>query len=265
MIQDIKGHVAVVTGGAQSMGLLTAKELVKLGGKVVIGDVLEAGADEVAKINAEAGSTVAVFQTCDVRDPDALQSLLDLAVSEFGRLDILINNAGVLDKPWEQDPTGEYARRCIDINVRALIDGTNRALHYWDQDESRTGTVVNLASSAGYSPLSFMAAYTASKAAVIMYTKSLATLAPKVRVNAVAPVWVDTKFIDAEHIGQDHYTVKVTGLMRPETVVAEIIKLVVDDQFAGDIIRLANGKDTVVDDMPKSTHVEAALKGAVPK
>ncbi|ORX69076.1 NAD(P)-binding protein, partial [Linderina pennispora] len=194
---DIKGHVAVVTGGAQSMGLLTSKELVKLGAKVVIGDVLPVGAEEVAKINAEAGSTVAVFQTCDVCDPDALQALIDRAVSEFGRFDILVNNAGVLDKPWEQDPTGEYARRCIDINVRALIDGTNRALHHWSQEEGRTGTVVNLASSAGYAPISFMAAYTASKAAVIMYTKSLASLAPKVRVNAVAPVWVDTKFIMA--------------------------------------------------------------------
>ncbi|KAI8318771.1 NAD(P)-binding protein [Martensiomyces pterosporus] len=256
---DIQGKVAVVTGGAQSMGLLTAQTLVSKGARVVIGDVLPSGADEVAKMNEEAGSQVAVFQLCDVRDVSSLQSLLDRAVSEFGSLDILVNNAGVLDKPWDQDPAGEYASRCIDINVRALINGTTRALNYWNKDESRKGIVINLASTAGYTPLGLMAAYTASKAAVVMYTKSLAGLAPKVRVNAVAPSWVDTKFVDAEHIGKSHDLVKYTGLLRTEEVVAQIVRLIEDESLAGDIVILSSGKEPRTCTMPKATDVEARI------
>ncbi|KAJ2820712.1 hypothetical protein IWW50_004946, partial [Coemansia erecta] len=61
-----------------------------------------------------------------------------------------------------------------------------------------------------------MATYAATKAAVVMYTKALAGLAPKVRVNAVAPAWVDTKLLDAEHIGRNHFSMKSTGILEPQ-------------------------------------------------
>ncbi|KAJ2065293.1 hypothetical protein GGI17_000345 [Coemansia sp. S146] len=260
---DFKGKVAVVTGGARSMGLLTAQTLVRKGAKVVIGDILQSGAEAADQLNQEAQDKIAVFQHCDVADTNSLKALIDLAVSQFGRLDILVNNAGILDRPWEQDPEGDYARRCIDINVRGLIDGTIHALHYWSQEDNRKGVVVNLASTAGYAPLSFLAAYAASKAAVVSYTKALAGLAPKVRVNAVAPSWVDTNLVDTEHIGRNHYTVRFSGLIQPHTVVEQIMRLIEDETLAGDVVIIRNDAEPVLCPAPKSTHIEMAIEAGI--
>ncbi|KAJ2384141.1 hypothetical protein H4S02_004954 [Coemansia sp. RSA 2611] len=260
---DFTGKVAVVTGGARSIGLVTAQTLARRGVKVVMGDILESGAQAADQINQEAHAPMALFQHCDVTDTSSLKALIDLAVTHFGRLDILVNNAGVLDRPWEQDTEGDYARRCIDINVRSLIDGTIHALHYWNQDEDRKGVVINLASTAAYTPLTYMATYGASKAAVAAYTKSLASLAPKVRVNAVAPSWVDTNLVDTEHIGRDHYTVQYTGLMQPRAVVEQIMRLIEDETMAGDIVIIRNDAEPVLCPAPKSTQVEAKIRAEI--
>ncbi|KAJ2001013.1 hypothetical protein GGI04_003913, partial [Coemansia thaxteri] len=217
-------------------------------------------ADAADQLNKEANDHVAVFQKCDVTDSAALHSLIDFAVSHFGRFDILVNNAGVIDKPWEQDPLGDYARRCIDINSRSVIDGTIHALHYWNQEESRKGIVVNLASAAGYMPLACLAAYAASKAAVVMYTKALAGLAPKVRVNAVAPSWIDTTFIDAPHIGKSHYSIVCFGLIDPQVVVRQIMRLIEDESLAGDVVIIRNGKEPALCTTAKSTDVDKLIK-----
>ncbi|KAJ1889604.1 hypothetical protein LPJ66_007944 [Kickxella alabastrina] len=258
-IYDIKGKVAVITGGATSMGLLAAQNLVALGAKVVIGDISNLGPAAIAEINKSANAHIAIFHHCDVADPAMLHSLIDLAIAEFGQLDILINNAGILDKPWQHDPTGESARRCIDINIRGLIDGTNHALHYWSQDEKRQGVVINLSSLAGHVPMEFMATYAATKAAIAHYTKCLSTLAPKVRINAVAPGGVNTNFILAEHLGLDHFCVTYSGLLEPQTVVDQIIRLIQDTTMAGDVIVIQNNQPPEVCDRPKSSVVEKML------
>ncbi|KAJ1852392.1 hypothetical protein LPJ76_005494 [Coemansia sp. RSA 638] len=250
---DFQDKVAVVTGGAQSLGLLVAQTLARLGAKVVIGDIRATGADEVSKINNEIGAPVAIFQHCDVTDTLSLCSLIDRATTHFGQLDILVNNAGVLDKPWELDPTGSCARSCVDINLRSVVDGTNHALHIWNQDESAKGVVINLASSAGYFPLEFMATYAATKAAVVMYTKSLSGLAPKVRVNAIAPTWVDTKLVDTDHVGRDHFSIKYTGLLEPKQVVDQIIRLIEDESLAGDIVVLRKSHEPELCKLPKAS------------
>ncbi|KAJ2890092.1 hypothetical protein IWW38_004324 [Coemansia aciculifera] len=260
---ECKDKVAIVTGGARSIGLATAQALVHRGAKVVIGDVLQSGVEVANQLNSEANNHVAVFQYCDVADSASLKSLIDLAVSHFGRFDILVNNAGVLDKPWEMDPEGDFARRCIDINVRSVIDGTNRALHYWNQAEDHKGVVVNLASMASYAPMHCMPAYAASKAAVGTYTKALANLAPKVRVNAVAPGWVDTNLVDADHIGRDHYSVQFSGLLKTEAIVEQIMRLIEDESLAGDVIMIVNNAEPAFCQAPKSTQVDANIQATL--
>ncbi|KAJ1840761.1 hypothetical protein H4S02_000759 [Coemansia sp. RSA 2611] len=251
----VKGKVAVITGGAQSLGLCIAQTLARLGARILIGDIdAEAGARAAASINHEIGTPVALFHPCDVADSAALHALIDLAQSHFGRFDILANNAGILDQPWSQDPEGSRARLCVDINVRALIDGTNHALHVWQKSDA-TGVVVNLASASSYYPAEFLAAYAATKAAVAVYTKALAGLAPKVRVNAVAPVWIDTKFIDSPHIGRDHHSVKRTGLLLPEQVARQVVRLIEDQSLAGDIIIMRTDAEPTLCTLPKATDI----------
>ncbi|KAJ2490615.1 hypothetical protein IWW37_002989 [Coemansia sp. RSA 2050] len=259
---DYHGRVAVVTGGAQSIGLLIAQNLVKRGVRVVVGDIQLSGAAEVDRMNKEAKALVAAFKHCDVSDASSLKSLIDQAIATFGKLDILVNNAGILDKPWELDLTGSAAHCCITTNVCGTIEGTNYALHLWNQDKDAKGIVVNLASTAAYVPLTFMATYAATKAAIAMYTKCMASVAPKVRVNAVAPGGVDTKFIDAEHLGRDHWAVKASGLIEPQKVVDQVLRAIEDESLAGDIIIVKNNEEPELCKLPKSTDMEAMFQAS---
>ncbi|KAJ1881986.1 hypothetical protein H4R99_000556 [Coemansia sp. RSA 1722] len=259
-IFDIKDKVAVITGGAQSMGLMTAQELIKQGAKVVIGDILDTGAEAVSKLNDQAGEEVAVFQKCDVTNTEQLHALIDFAISHFGQLDILVNNAGVIDRPVQVDHDGKYAQRCISVNFSALVDGTIYAINYWNQDESRQGVVVNLGSYAGYAPAPFIPVYCATKAAVNMFTKTLSTLAPKVRVNAVAPSWVDTKFLDTCYMPRDHLAITLTGVIDPQVVVGQIVRLIQDGSMAGEVIRIENQKEPEVCSLPNATRLMAGIK-----
>ncbi|KAJ1643847.1 hypothetical protein LPJ64_004418 [Coemansia asiatica] len=260
---DIKGKVAVVTGGAQSMGLMTAQALIKLGAKVVIGDILDSGAEAVSKLNGQAEDDIAVFQKCDVTDSEQLHALIDLAISQFGRLDILVNNAGVVDRPIMMDLDGKYAMRCINVNFNALVDGTIYAVNYWNQEESRQGVVINLGSYAGYVPAPFIPVYSSTKAAVVMFTKTLSTLAPKVRVNAVAPSWVDTKFLDTCCIPRDHLAIKLSGVLDPQLVVDQIVHLIQDESMAGEVIRIDSHKEPELCALPNATRLMAEMKKKV--
>ncbi|KAJ2718874.1 hypothetical protein GGI07_005539 [Coemansia sp. Benny D115] len=260
---SFSGKVAVVTGGAQSMGLMAAQALVSLGTRVVIGDIAESGIKEVEEINAQAGDCVAVFQVCNVSDRAQLHSLIDLAIARFGRLDIVINNAGITCPPWQLDPTGDSAMRCINVNFSAVVDATNYAMHVWQRDEAHKGVIINLASMSNYLPTEFYAVYAATKGAVITLTKCYATLAPKVRVNAVAPGWVDTKLIDTEYIGRDHPFVKYAGMLKPQVVIGEIIRLIRDQSLAGEIVLIPNNRDPELCKLPNSAQVMELAKAQI--
>ncbi|KAJ2718875.1 hypothetical protein GGI07_005540 [Coemansia sp. Benny D115] len=257
---DIKGKVAVVTGGAKSMGLLTAQRLVELGAKVVVGDIEMVGEKEVEKINSQAGECVAIFQFCDVSDSDMLHSLIDLAIAEFGGLDILVNNVGIFGAPLTHDPNGKIARQVVNVNLGSVIDATTYALHYWNQSDDREGIVVNLSSLAAYLPMEFMATYSSTKAGISQFTKCLATLAPKVRVNAVAPGAVDTQFIDSVHLGRSHFAVTSSGLLQPCAIVDQIVRLIHDTSMAGEVILIENNKEPSICDRPNGRTAEANLK-----
>ncbi|KAJ2851609.1 hypothetical protein IWW36_000932 [Coemansia brasiliensis] len=254
----IKDKVAVITGGTQSLGFCIAQRLARLGAKIVIGGRNPAGAEKATEINNEVGPNTAIFQQCDVTDSSALHILIDLATEHFGQLDILVNNAGIFSKPWYQDPTGSDSCTCVDTNLRALIDGTNHALHIWSQGISR-GVVINIASISGYIPLNSTATYAATKAAAIAFTKGLSELAPKIRVNAIAPSWIDTKFLDVEHIGRNHFTMKGSALLDPQKVVDQVIRLIEDESFAGDVIIIKDKEEPKLCTLPKAHETMEAM------
>lgn len=261
---DFTNKVAVITGGAQSMGLLTAQALIEKGAKVVIGDIqVQAGTEAIAKLNQGQLETVAIFHQCDVTKHSQLHNLLDLATQQFGHLDILINNAGVMDTPIDRDPQGNVAHRCIDINLGALVDATTYAVNHWNQQADRTGVVINLGSMAGFMALKDMPAYCASKAGVIMYTKALAHLGPKIRVNAVAPGWVNTKFIPNDEVYTR--TTKAFGTLEPKDVVKHIVGLIEDEKMAGDVMIVKVGEEEKLCEVPKSTEVEATIMEVIEK
>ncbi|WP_375475531.1 SDR family oxidoreductase [uncultured Jatrophihabitans sp.] len=189
------GQVALVTGASRGIGLAIARRLRDEGAQVLITARKPAGlAAAVAEIGEHGVLTVAGRAD----DPEHQQDAVDTAVRELGGLDVLINNTGINPAYGLLTELDEaIARKIMDVNVLSALAWTRRALAAGLGDR-RPGAVVNMASVAGIAPAPGIAYYGVSKAALIGLTVQLAgELAPKVRVNAIAPAVVKTKFAAA--------------------------------------------------------------------
>ncbi len=190
---QLEGKVAVVTGGASGMGRAIALGYAREGAHVVIADLDEAAAREAAEQVAEHGPEAAAVGT-DVADPTSARALVDQVTAKFGRLDVLVNNAGVgLIKPV-RDTTPQEWDRIFSVNVKGLFFCAQAALE--PMRRQRSGKIINLASIAGRRGEALVAAYCASKAAAISITQSvaLAVASEGINVNAMAPGVVDTPY-----------------------------------------------------------------------
>ncbi|KAI9474427.1 hypothetical protein LPJ55_005397 [Coemansia sp. RSA 990] len=261
---QITGKVAVITGGARGFGKRLAEMITEKGGKVVLGDVLPEGAQVAADLNKQHGSKVAVFSICDVCQSSNLESLVALAVSEFGALDIMVNNAGISGTlPWADSDTTSLART-IDINLKAPLEGTRLAVRYFLQNK-RPGCVVNVASMMAFFPTEFGPVYGATKSGVVNFTASCATLAqmePPIRVNAIAPNFADTAMVRDSLPKDNNQVFKMTGILTVDEVVLQMIRCIEDDSLAGDVIKMLPGKTPLLHNGRKavSSGVLAAAK-----
>jgi|TARA_B100000809_G_scaffold91495_1_gene89988 cyclopentanol dehydrogenase len=182
----LENKVALISGGARGMGAVEAKLFAKEGAKVIIGDMLE---DEGKKVEAEineAGGDC-VFVLLDVSDEDAWKRAVDEAVSRYGKLDILVNNAGIYRAHIVEETTAEEWDQVMDINAKGVFLGTKHAIPAMRQ--AGGGSIVNISSVAGLVGSKQTTAYTASKGAVRLLTKSTAIqyAADGIRANSVHP------------------------------------------------------------------------------
>ncbi len=202
----MQGKVVLVTGGARGIGAGIARTFAEAGAEIAIGD-LAGGGDWTYQLatSDELAATVAALRRSgrspltvglDVTDPDSCQAAVAATLERFGRLDVLVNNAGVVDSgPIESFPERAW-ERIFDVNVKGLFLMSRAAL---DALSETRGSIVITASIAGKRGYPNMTAYCASKFAAIGFTQSLAAeLAPRgVRVNAVCPgmlgtaMWLD--------------------------------------------------------------------------
>lgn len=192
-------QVLIVTGGGSGIGRATAELLAARGGTVIVSDLSDAGAEVVSGIVSAGGR--AVFIGGDVRDRRYLLRLVDAALSEHGRLDGVINNAGILRlaETFEQATDVQFDDQ-VAVNVRAVWDLSRMAVPALK--ESR-GAIVNTASMVGYElGMPGHALYGATKAAVVGLSRTMALeLAPSgVRVNCVAPGVVATNLFVNEFL-----------------------------------------------------------------
>ena len=191
-MERLKGKVALISGAAKGMGAVEARMFAKEGASLVVGDILE---DEGTKLALEISSEGAscVFVPLDVREASQWESAVTKATSAYGRLDVLVNNAGVTSRMNLLDTTEEDWDRVLDINAKGSFLGIKAVIPA--MRKSGGGSIVNISSQLGLVGGDFSSPqYQASKGAVRILTKSVAIqyASEGIRCNSVHPAPIET-------------------------------------------------------------------------
>ena len=182
----LEGKIAVVTGGARGIGAACARRFAAEGAAVVIGDILEEQGEATAQSIREAGGT-AGFVACDTGDGPQARALIAETVSRHGRIDVLVNNAGIFTIADFLDVTEEDFDRVLRVNLRGYFLVGQAAAR--EMADAGSGSIINMSSVNGVMAIDTIAAYVVSKGGVNQLTSVMAlALAPKgIRVNAIGP------------------------------------------------------------------------------
>jgi NAD(P)-dependent dehydrogenase (short-subunit alcohol dehydrogenase family) len=193
MVNELLGKVAIVTGGASGIGAGIVEKFLAEGARVVIADVDRDRGEDLA---AKSGGDV-IFRPADVSDPAQVGALVTSAVDTFGGLDVMVNNAGVssrMHRSFLDDDLADF-QRVMSVNVLGVMAGTRDAAR--EMAKRGGGSIINMSSIGGIQAGGGVMTYRASKAAVIMFTKSSAIELAHydVRVNAIAPGNIPTPLL----------------------------------------------------------------------
>jgi len=191
----LEGKVAVVTGGAQGIGLAIAKAFVEHGARVVIGDLdLDAATRAVEGLG---GSKNARAVQCNVTEDAEVAALVASAVSSFGSLDVMVNNAGITRDMTMKKMTEEQFDLVIAVHLKGAWNGTRRAAEI--MREQGSGSIINISSTSGKSGLFGQTNYSAAKAGIVGLSKAAAkeVAAAGVRVNVIMPGLIRTAMTEA--------------------------------------------------------------------
>ena len=187
----LRDKVALISGGARGIGAVEASLFAREGARVVIGDILGPEGRETAEgIGATGGE--AIFVSLDVTSEADWETAVGEAVSRFGKLDVLVNNAGIYLRGLVEETSTEDWDRVMDVNAKGVFLGTRAAIPA--MRESRGGSIVNVASFNSLVGTTTSAAYNASKAAVRLLTKSTAVQYAQdgIRANVIHPGPIQT-------------------------------------------------------------------------
>jgi NAD(P)-dependent dehydrogenase (short-subunit alcohol dehydrogenase family) len=235
-------QVALVTGAGAGIGRAIALRLAVEGAAVVVADVdEEGGAETVRRIEAAAGR--GAFVPADVSVEFDARDMVDFAGRTFGRLDVLVNNAGGAPGPHFPEAAPEHWLRTLDLNLRGVMLTTHFAIQAMRRRGG--GVIVNISSMAGVGYRAYHAPeYAAGKAGVVRLTATLATLKEElgVRVNCICPGWVETpavrralaRMTEEERMAESMPPPAV--LIQPEEIADAVVMFVRDDTLAGRVM-----------------------------
>jgi 3alpha(or 20beta)-hydroxysteroid dehydrogenase len=232
---QLDGKVAIITGGARGMGKSHVKRFVDEGAKVVFGDVLE---EEGTKLAAELGDAVR-FLRMDVTRPEDWQAAVDLAVRDFGRLDVLVNNAGIIRHKDAEDMTVEDFRLVLEVNLVGQWLGVKTVTAA--MKEAGGGSIINVSSIEGMRGAVMVHPYVASKWAVRGLTKSAALElgSSQIRVNSIHPGFIRTPM--TKHFPDNMLTIPLGRPGQSDEVSTFVVFLASDES------RYATGAEFVID------------------
>ena len=199
MENNIKDKVVIITGASSGMGEAAAKHLAGLGATVILGARRADRIDKLAKDIQQTGAKALAVEV-DVTDLEQVKNLVDTAVRQFGRVDVIVNNAGVMPlSPMDRINVQEW-NTMIDVNIKGVLNGIAAVLPY--MKEQKFGQIINTSSVAGHKVFNGSAVYSATKYAVRALTEGLRMeLKPyNIRTTIVCPGAVKTELL--EHISE---------------------------------------------------------------
>jgi NAD(P)-dependent dehydrogenase (short-subunit alcohol dehydrogenase family) len=242
----LEGKVAVITGAGSGMAKASVKLFAAEGARVIAADISGAEKD----VAAEVGDSVVPVH-CDVTQEAEVESLMRSAIDEFGRLDAVLNVAGIGDAAMIADITMEHYDRVMDIDLRGVLLGTKHAVRTM-LDTGAGGSIVNWSSIGGLNASPFTGVYSAAKAGVISVTRTAAVeYAEKgIRVNCVCPGYIKTEGMGAT---LDHYpgAAELTPMKRLGQAheIAEVAAFLCSDRASfvtGAIIPIDGGRSILI-------------------
>lgn len=245
---QLRGRVAIVTGGSRGIGRAVVELLAELGAHVVV-NYLRGQEAAAATVNAARGRGVeAISFQADVANPPEAQRLIDTTIEHFKRIDILVCNAGIWVGAPVEEMTEELWNRTIDINLKGTWAACRAVVP--QMKEQRSGKIVIVTSTAGQRGEANYSNYAASKGGQIAFTKSLSEELAGwgINVNAVAPGWVDTDMTQAA-LGDFNQrqliasTIPVGKIALPEDIAAPVAFLCSDwsRHITGEILNVNGG------------------------
>lgn len=231
MADGMKGRVVIVTGGAGGIGSATARRLVGEGARVAI---VDANGEAARALAAELGAAAIAIEA-DLAAEDAVEAYMNETIARLGQIDGVFNNAALLTPPKAfVDQDSAYYNRQWAVNERAVFIGTRDALSYF-KTEGRPGAIVNTSALAGITGFQNLAAYSASKHAIVGLSRVAAAegAAYGVRVNVVCPGFIATETILAsmpeEALRQTEARMPMGRGGRPQEVAALVAWLLSDE------------------------------------
>lgn len=242
----LKDKVALITGSSRGIGRATALLFAKEGAKIIVNyRNSEVKATKLIEEIKKAGSD-AIAIKCDVSQENEVKNMVEKAIDTFGKIDILVNNAGIVyDVPLFEKTTEQW-KETLGINLIGVFLCSKYVSKHMKKLPS--GTIINISSTNGINTISPESAdYDASKSGVISLTKNLAKeLAPKIRVNCIAPGWIDTdinKNLPKDFIKEETDRILIKRFGKPEEIAAVALFLASSDAsfMNGSIVTVDGG------------------------
>ncbi len=226
----LEGKVALITGAARGMGAAEARLFAREGAKVLLGDIQEEEGKQVEAAIRQAGGE-ALFLTMDVSRKSDWQRAVDAAVSNYGKLNVLVNNAGIVERDSLEDTTEETWDRIMNINAKGVFLGTKAVIP--EMRKAGGGSIINISSISGMISVGYPA-YNASKGAVRVFTKSAAVeyARENIRVNSIHPgaIWTSMSLYKSNRTREERsLTIPMGRVGEPEEVAYGALFLASDE------------------------------------
>ncbi|XP_076024829.1 15-hydroxyprostaglandin dehydrogenase [NAD(+)]-like [Genypterus blacodes] len=239
----LSGKVAVVTGAAHGIGRAITEILLQNGGKVALLDINEAvGKSLKLSFDKQYGQDHTLFLRCDVQSEEQFKAAFQKAKETLGGIDIMFNNAGILDE--------DQMEKVIAINLTSVIKGTYMALDHMNKlTGGRGGVIINIASLSGLGPVPSVPVYTATKHGVVGFTRAVAAASALsgygVRINALCPGFVQTDLFSSLPTSLSRFThlaeaaqqlVDKLGVLDTSQVAKAVLDMVKDETKNGEAL-----------------------------